>query len=41
MQIMTGWQEFLTLALVLPFLFSPFLILVSVLIRAFVWRWHF
>lgn len=41
MDVLTGFNEFTALMVIAPFLFSPFLILVSVLVRALVWRIRF
>lgn len=41
MEVLTGFNEFLALVVIMPVLFTPFLILVSFLIRAFVWRIRF
>lgn len=38
MDVMTGFNEFWALVVILPFMFSPFLVLVSVLMRRLVWR---
>ena len=36
--VLTGFNEFIALAVIAPLLFSPFLVLVNVLARAFVRR---
>lgn len=36
--VLTGFNEFLSLILIVPLLFAPFLILINVLVRAFVRR---
>ena len=38
MQVLTGFNEFVALLMIVPLLFSPFLILVNVLVRAVVRR---
>ncbi|GEM_PF-4951072 len=38
MEVMTGFNEFLALIVIAPLLFSPFLILVNVIVKAVVRR---
>jgi hypothetical protein len=37
---MTGLHEFITLALIVPLIFSPLLILASWFMRAIIWRFQ-